>query len=102
MKIRTIVAGVVAAFAAVALAARFVWGLIVKRAEEKQTEGDAEAAKEATRERIENTPAGDLLAASPDRDRHSADLAGIKADFGERLRDRARQVVSGTDGDSAP
>ena len=60
--------------------------------------------KEEVKLEIQNTPAGDLVAAAPDADRLRTDAAGIAEQAKQRLRDRAGKILSGysgsgTDGD---
>jgi hypothetical protein len=57
-----------------------------------------ERAKEKKQDEIKNTPASGLVDAAPDSERLHADAAGIAGKFRERLRDRARKLLSGNDG----
>ena len=56
---------------------------------------EAEEAKEKKRDEIKNTPASDLVDAAPDAGELRANAGAIAGTFRERLRDRARKILSG-------
>jgi len=100
-KLRIALAGIGAALA-------FLAGLLVRsqfgrKARHPADGGPAAACKtpEEVKIEIENTPAGDLVAAAPDADQLRANAAGIAGRAKQRLRDRAGAILSGLSGSGA-
>ena len=60
----------------------------------KTAPADIKTPEEVKRE-IENTPAGDLVAAAPNADQLRANADGIAEHAKQRLRDRAGTILSG-------
>jgi hypothetical protein len=62
---------------------------------------EAKEAKEKKRDEIKNTPAASLVDAAPDAGELRGAAGAIAGKFRQRLRDRARSVLSG-ESDAAP
>jgi hypothetical protein len=80
------------------IAAAVIGGLIGKffRHEKQPLPGEEEAgrAKGEKQDEIKNTPASDLVDADSDAGKLRADAAGIAGRAKQRLRDRAKRVIS--------
>lgn len=64
----------------------------------RKIEGEAAVAKEEVHEQIAQADPRDLIAADPDPAARGAERDAVASAFRERLRDRLKRVVSGSDG----
>ncbi len=85
---------------AILLLASFILGMLAQMFGIRKKGGDKTPAiiKEETYEKIKSTPAADVFDAAPNQSDKRSELEAITAGYRKRLRDRARKIVSGSDG----
>jgi hypothetical protein len=81
--------------AAAALIGGLVWKFFHYGKRPYLDRAEAEEAKGKKRDEIKNTPAADLVDAAPDAGELRGTAGAIAGKFRERLRDRARSILSG-------
>jgi hypothetical protein len=86
------------ALAGIGAALVFLAGWFLRELFGKKTAPAVIQTPEEVKREIENTPAGDLVAAAPNSDQLRSNADGIAERAKQRLRDRAGAVISGLAG----